>query len=257
MSTFSPSFGASYEIKPKTGFSSALMDKLTASRALVEQWVQHEKAKIEKVKEEYRQEYEEQKKQLDAKNANLLAIQFERGLTVKNENNAEGSNAESIAKRKDALEQQQKQLESEIEKLREECSSREKRLKDITEEEEKQRSRAQSARALKAKIEETKKTTVDDLTRGLVNYKHTGLDFVKTEIENELLFTFTKIDPADPSRQFSFLLQLDANDNYEITQCKPALDASELIEIAKVLNDQDEMSYANFDYSGQLFAETL
>lgn len=58
---------------------------------------------------------------------------------------------------------------------------------EITIEEEKQRQRAQKARSLKAKVKEDKKTTVDDLTRGIINYKFTGLDFVKTNVENELL----------------------------------------------------------------------
>lgn len=55
-------------------------------------------------------------------------------------------------------------------------------------EEAKQRERAQSAKALKAKVEESKRTTVDDLTRGVVNYKFTGLDFAKTDVENELRY---------------------------------------------------------------------
>jgi hypothetical protein len=59
---------------------------------------------------------------------------------------------------------------------------------DIAIEEERQRQRAQDARNLKAKVKEAKKTTVDDLTRGIINYKFTGLDFEKTNTENELLY---------------------------------------------------------------------
>lgn len=57
---------------------------------------------------------------------------------------------------------------------------------EITIEEKEQRERALQARALKTKVEEAKKTTVDDLTKGVVNYKFTGLDFEKTSVENEL-----------------------------------------------------------------------
>lgn len=59
-------------------------------------------------------------------------------------------------------------------------------LQDIEVEESKQLARAQEARALKERVEETKQTTVDDLTKGIVNYKHAGLDFEKTDGENEL-----------------------------------------------------------------------
>jgi hypothetical protein len=38
-------------------------------------------------------------------------------------------------------------------------------------------------REKKRAVEETKKTTIDDLTRGVVNYKYLGLDFQKAENE--------------------------------------------------------------------------
>jgi hypothetical protein len=53
-------------------------------------------------------------------------------------------------------------------------------------EESKQRARAQEAQALKERVREAKQTTVDDLTRGIINYKYLGLDFEKSEGENEL-----------------------------------------------------------------------
>jgi len=57
---------------------------------------------------------------------------------------------------------------------------------DITMEEAKQRERAHTARELKHQVEGAKKTTIDDLTRGLMNYKHTGLDFERTQIDDQL-----------------------------------------------------------------------
>ena len=47
-------------------------------------------------------------------------------------------------------------------------------------EEAKQRIRANDAAALKRTAAESKKTTIDDLTRGVVNYKKLGLDFTQT-----------------------------------------------------------------------------
>jgi hypothetical protein len=46
--------------------------------------------------------------------------------------------------------------------------------------------RANEARLLKEHAEEAKKTTIDDLTRGVVNYKSLGLDFQRTKREGEL-----------------------------------------------------------------------
>jgi len=59
-------------------------------------------------------------------------------------------------------------------------------LTDISAEEAKQASRANEAKLLKDRVDEAKKTTVDDLTRGIVNYKYLGLDFNKTGGGNEL-----------------------------------------------------------------------
>ena len=51
---------------------------------------------------------------------------------------------------------------------------------DIALEESKQRIRANDASSLKRMAEESKKTTIDDLTRGIVSYKKLGLDFTQT-----------------------------------------------------------------------------
>lgn len=37
-------------------------------------------------------------------------------------------------------------------------------------------------------------------------------------------FTFTSIDPDDPSRQFSFLLRADDMNAYQVEDCKPQID---------------------------------
>lgn len=44
-----------------------------------------------------------------------------------------------------------------------------------------QKNRALEASDLKKKFDEAKKTTLDDLTRGVINYKYLGLDFQKAE----------------------------------------------------------------------------
>lgn len=60
------------------------------------------------------------------------------------------------------------------------------RFIDVSLEETKQRMRAEEARVFKKQVEEDKKLTLDDLTRGVVNYKALGLDFVRTERDGRL-----------------------------------------------------------------------
>jgi hypothetical protein len=51
----------------------------------------------------------------------------------------------------------------------------------LQQEEAKHRERAKEANDRKEKVEAAKQTTVDDLTRGIINYKFLGLDFEKAE----------------------------------------------------------------------------
>lgn len=242
MSAFSSIPLGGYDSRPNRGFTSSLLATLNASRVKVERWVQHEKTKADAIAEEYRKQFSREQAQIDTKVTTLLALQLERGLAVSSERDDKDI-SDSIAVRKSALEEQRSSLESELEKLREEYTSREKRVQEISIEEKEQRERALQARALKAKVEEAKKTTVDDLTKGVVNYKFTGLDFEKTNVENELRFIFTNLDPENPTQKFSFLLQVNENDKYDITDCQPTVDVSLLVELANVLNETDDMSY--------------
>jgi hypothetical protein len=59
-------------------------------------------------------------------------------------------------------------------------------MTEIQLEQSKHEARAKEARELKERVKESKQTTVDDLTRGIVNYKYLGLDFEKADGENEL-----------------------------------------------------------------------
>ncbi len=129
MSAFSKIPLGTYDVRPQTGFTSALLDTLVASRLKVEEWVQHEKSKADKAAEEYRQQLIQEKARIDTKITSLLAVKLERGLTVKSEQEEnENENSESIATRKISLQQQRTLLETEIEKLEEEYQTREKRV---------------------------------------------------------------------------------------------------------------------------------
>lgn len=55
-------------------------------------------------------------------------------------------------------------------------------------EESRHRLRAEEARSLKKRADEARLITVDDLTKGIVNYKRLGLDFETTKGENEIRY---------------------------------------------------------------------
>ena len=50
------------------------------------------------------------------------------------------------------------------------------------------------------------------------------------------------MDPQNPTRQFSFVLQVDDLDRYEICDCEPSLDASFIMDLTSALNATDDMT---------------
>jgi len=55
---------------------------------------------------------------------------------------------------------------------------------ELKEEEQREQARAASVRSQKRLVEESKEMTIEDLTRGIINYKYLGLDFQKAENTN-------------------------------------------------------------------------
>jgi Chromosome segregation protein Spc25 len=57
-----------------------------------------------------------------------------------------------------------------------------------------------------------------------------------------LRFTFTQLDAGDPLRSFSFVLNVNDEDTYEVEETLPPLDASVLAELLAKLNETDDLS---------------
>jgi hypothetical protein len=54
-------------------------------------------------------------------------------------------------------------------------------------------------------------------------------------------FRFTELDPKDPSRQFSFLLDADLDEAYDIQECDPPLDPRTQEAIADRFNESSSV----------------
>jgi hypothetical protein len=207
-----------FDAPPQTGFTSSLMDTIIVSKSKHNDWAEIQKANIDKEAESYRQMLEQEQKCIDSLVTNLLGVQLERGLNIHPDDGSDENHARNLSNRKNALEDEEAKLELDLQQLKSEFITREKRVQgkykstnrqpresmhtatasnvsngslpishsDITMEESKLRLHAQEARSLNERVQEAKQTTVDDLTRGIVNYKYLGLDFEKTDGENEL-----------------------------------------------------------------------
>jgi len=223
------------------GFTSPLLDTISKSKSKIQDWVDYEKSKMDSKAESYRETLMEQETIIKSQVAELAIVQRERGMDDEmvervNEND-DDDHRENIAVQKQSLEEQSAKVRIDIMKLKTERDNRARRVQDISLEESKQRMRASDAAALKRSAEESKKTTIDDLTQGVVNYKKLGLDFTQMEQDSGLKLNFTEIDPDDPSKNFSFVLLVNDDEKYDIANCNPQIDAMELEDILEELNE--------------------
>jgi len=235
------------------GFTALLIDSISTSRAKFHKWAEFEKSKDDLRAESYRNSLIQEQSVIDSQAKELIDIQRERGMRINNNknddntlegeeeivNNDNSNNEDNIASQKKSLEEKAFKLQTEILKLKTEQDNREKRVQEIALEESKQRIRANDASSLKKAAEESKKTTIDDLTRGVVNYKKLGLDFTQIGRDAQLQFFFTELNPIDPSRKFSFVLDVNDEEKYDIVDCDPNIDVKILVDILEELNRTD------------------
>mmetsp|Transcript_11394 Transcript_11394/g.15954 ORF Transcript_11394/g.15954 Transcript_11394/m.15954 type:complete len:250 (+) Transcript_11394:97-846(+) len=227
-----------------SGFSSSLKTTLMASRAKLDAFVEDQKARADAATEEHEQNIIEEQSQIDTHVETLHSVQLERGMKVADSGVNSDTNNETdggIAKRRQEMQDQQCALENDIESLQKAVRTKETQLEELKEKEMQKKSRADQARDTKHKVEETKRTTVDDLTRGIVNYKYLGLDFVKAE-GNRLRFNFTQIDAGEPLRPFSFVLDIDDEDSYVVEDCQPPIADITLLPLLNELNETNDLS---------------
>jgi len=227
------------------GFTAPLIESIFKSKSLLQGWIDNEKSEMNLRAESYRESLGKQESIIKSQVAELAIVQRERGMNnemlkdtngTSNDNNSDKDHPENIAEQRESLEEESTKVRTDIMKLKTERDNREKRVQDIALEESKQRIRAIDAAALKRTAEESKQTTIDDLTRGVVNYKKLGLDFSQTGRDAELQFNFTEIDLKDPSRISSFVLVVNDDEKYDIINCEPKIDAIDLVEILEELN---------------------
>lgn len=233
------------------GFSASLMTKLTDCRGTVESWVEREKRTADATEEKYQQVLAKEQAAVTSLEDNLLNIRFKLGINIQESARVRGSGGigdgassptfGGIAQRQQGLIQEKARLQLEIAALKVDWEGKSKNIKELKEEEDREQARAAEVRSKKRLAEESKNTTVDDLTRGIINYKYLGLDFVKAENQT-LRFSFSQIDPAEPSKAYSFVLSAQNEmDEYDVDDCGPAVDPGFLERALYELNAEEDL----------------
>eukprot|EP00957_Ditylum_brightwellii_P132259 10085218-Ditylum_brightwellii.AAC.1 len=160
------------------GFSSNLLSKLAASRSVVDKFVDEQMKKADEARMSNNDSIRSDQKEVNMLVAKLNDVQSKRG--AMSVNNERGRPAEvGIAGRRLELREKQKRMEGKLADLHVHNTERQQELKFLTEKESVQRERAEEVREAKMRVEEMKKMTVEDLTRGILYYHRIGLNFIK------------------------------------------------------------------------------
>ena len=79
---------------------------------------------------------------------------------------------------------------------------------------------------------------VAELELRVKNFERLGLRFVRVEDGTTLKILFTQIDASEPCREFCVGLQINSDDEYEVTVCEPSIEKlSVLIKDLNASND--------------------
>jgi len=81
---------------------------------------------------------------------------------------------------------------------------------------------------------------VEELELRVKNYERLGLRFVRVEDGSTLKISFTQIDASEPCREFCVGLQINSDDEYEVTVCEPSLER--LPTLIKDLNSSNDFA---------------
>ncbi|EED96090.1 predicted protein [Thalassiosira pseudonana CCMP1335] len=240
----------------QTNFTSSFLTSLTAHEAKLTAYITSQKSHADALTSALHAAHAADQEGIDALLRQLKSLQYERG--VAQEASASSANGGGLAEQRKKLEGRQKKLEGEVEMLRGKKRVEQAQLDDILHEEATLRTAAQAVREKKREIEETKNTTIEDLTKGLLNYQHVGLTFERKERGGLLL------DPSDTKRPFSFQLNMnEATRNFGLSECSPSLDGGKIDAILDKLNGDLNGNVASNGWNDfivamrKLFKETL
>ncbi|GAB5030417.1 kinetochore protein animal type [Nannochloropsis oceanica] len=181
---------------------------ITETQARLDTWLESSKADLEGLETRHGKALAE----MGAERATLLARQAE--LKNKTEEGARLSQQDQ-----EAL----SAVEAEIAALKEKERALPQELATAREREEELRQVLAGKRAALGSLTSRQGEYINDLTRGVVMYKHLGLDFERAD-DNKLRLIFTQLDSSNPGREFFFSVHIDENDQYRVEECVPALD---------------------------------
>lgn len=163
-----------------SGFTSTFVDRIATSRRRLDQYVETNKQKADALVAELKTCEADEQAKIDSLLRQLKSLQYERGVAENSNKAAPGTDGVTgVAEQRKKLENKQAKLQQEVDMLQSKNRREQSRLEEVRAKEKEVREKAQEVRAKKIEIEAQRGMTMEDLTKGLLNYKYTGLTFQK------------------------------------------------------------------------------
>lgn len=194
--------------------------QLEKTNAQFTRWANSEKTWLESNDSNYRQKIEEFHVTINALKETEYELDSSKSMydAIKKQQQME---IEQCTAQNNLLLKQKEVLEQQLRRCEEDESREVQRLEEARGEHE----------ALRRKMEQA----LNDLIYGMRHYIALGLEFQKADGDC-IKFTFTQIQESDPNRKFSFVMYVDAHNQYQLVETVPALDRVHCLEIVNKLN---------------------
>mmetsp|Transcript_39876 Transcript_39876/g.84969 ORF Transcript_39876/g.84969 Transcript_39876/m.84969 type:complete len:244 (-) Transcript_39876:768-1499(-) len=239
-----------------TGLTSDFVNRIAESRRRLVDYVDTNKKEADSLAADVKKVGSDEQRNIDSLIRQLKSLQHERGRAESANGSGNGA-VGGIAEQRQKLESKQVELERKVSILQSRNVTEQAELDEVMAEEAAVRKKADEVRAKKEEIEMARGITVEDLTKGLLNYRYTGLSFVKGE-RGALKFKFTKLDREDQSRQFMFTLSIDENSDYQLSDVNPPLDQRKTDPVLYCLNKDAKNGFNSFAVGmRKLFKESI
>lgn len=194
--------------------------ELEKTNLIFNRWVENQKEALENNEANYERVLEESDHTIRALKENDKTLEESRTLNENIKKQQKQALDDAVATN-ELLLKQKAVLEQDLRKAEENEEREAARLEKIRSEHEQ----------LRAKMEQS----LNDLTRGIHLYMALGLEFQKADGDC-MKFVFTQIDPNDVSREFYFLMYVDANNMYQLVETSPTLNTAKCVEVMAALN---------------------
>eukprot|EP00578_Thalassiosira_sp_NH16_P008205 CAMPEP_0181111216 /NCGR_PEP_ID=MMETSP1071-20121207/19153_1 /TAXON_ID=35127 /ORGANISM="Thalassiosira sp., Strain NH16" /LENGTH=241 /DNA_ID=CAMNT_0023195087 /DNA_START=19 /DNA_END=744 /DNA_ORIENTATION=+ len=236
------------------GFSSDFIDRLDESRRRCEEYAEANERRADSILADLRKVSADEQRGIDSLLRRIRSLRQERGIIDGDGSDGGGG---GIAERRKRLEDKRAKLEQEVSMLESRNRVEQTQLEEVLAEEADVRGKADKVRARKEEIEMARGVTVEDLTKGLLNYRYTGLTF-ELGGKGALRFKFTKLDPEDHSRKFTYTLSMDDNNEYQLSDVNPTLDEKQTNSLLDDLNADHKNGFNTFVVGiRKLFKKTI